>query len=749
MKSRGHKITWAPFFHQGRGKVEDSITWKRFDCSIQDHLGKTYFSLKNVEAPESWSQTAVEIAASKYFRQAGVPTGKKRSGGETSIRQMVGRVVDAIVDFALERKYLRDSKQARIYGDELRALLYQQRASFNSPVWFNCGLWNSYKIKAEGLRFAWDFRHKKVVELDEVYQRPQVSACFIQGLGDDLESIFDLVKNEARIFKYGSGSGTNFSGLRSRYENLSGGGHSSGVLAFLEVFDRAAGSIKSGGITRRAAKMVILDVDHPEIRDFIDWKVREEKKAEALIAAGFGDHFESEAYRTVSGQNGNNSVRVSDAFMKAVEADLKWSLRNRVNGEKVSERPAREIWQQMAEAAWNCADPGVQFHDAINAWHTSPAAGEIRASNPCSEYMFLDDSACNLASLNLLKFLDEKGRFDVAAFRQAARILFFAQEVLVDLASYPTQKIAQNSHDYRPLGLGLAGLGSFLIQKGIPYASDEARAWAAAITALMTGVAYDLSAEMARQFGPFAGWKKNKTAMAKVMTKHRAALSKVDFAHVGEIPKDEVREIWDRVVQSAQSSGFRNAQATVIAPTGTIGLVMDSETTGIEPEYALVRRKNLAGGGALTLVSSSLKKTLENLDFPSEEIQKITGWANRQGTVKGCPFLNEDQQKIFATALEIDPEDHLKMMATVQPFVSGAISKTVNLPKDATAASIEKLYFQAWKEGLKSISIYRDYSKASQPLEAKAPICDECGSTTELSGSCFRCTNCGTVVGCG
>lgn len=724
---------------------EAQVEWKKFDCSIQDQAGTTYFEMKGVEAPATWSQTAVEIAASKYFRKAGLRGG----GGETSVRQMITRVAETIGEFGIARKYFKSSPEAQAFMDELKLLLYQQKASFNSPVWFNLGLFHKYKIESDGLRYAFDFKSKKVIELDHVFARPQVSACFIQALGDDLESIFELVKTEARIFKYGSGSGTNFSGLRSRYENLSGGGRSSGVLAFLEVFDRAAGSIKSGGTTRRAAKMVILDVDHPEVEDFIDWKVREEKKAKALIDAGFGSHFDGEAYRTVAGQNGNNSIRVTDEFMKCVEAGKSWSLRNRKTKEVVREFPSRELWQKMAKSAWECADPGVQFHDTINRWHTCSATGPIRASNPCSEYMFLDDSACNLASLNLLQFLTSDLKFDRQAFVKAARTLFYAQEILVDLASYPTEKIARNSHDYRPLGLGIAGLGSFLMQKGIPYESREARNWAAGIVALLTGTAYELSGEMAKKFGPFAGWKKNKKPMIAVMQKHAEALGRIEDS--SEIPCEDLKKTWAQVVKCAKTTGLRNAQATVIAPTGTIGLVMDSETTGIEPEYALVRRKNLAGGGSLTLTSASLSLGLRNLGYAEAEVKKIVGYATRQGSVKGCQFLKEDHQKIFATALEISPEGHVLMMAAVQPFVSGAISKTVNLPQDSTAESIEKLYMQAWKLGLKSISVYRDQSKSAQPLQAlhQPPTCPECGSTTELSGSCFRCTNCGSVVGCG
>lgn len=739
-------LSFHPFFHQGKVSVESTIHWKTVDCSIQDSAGKTYFSMKGVEAPEGWSQTAIEIAAAKYFRHTGKMV-------ENSVRQIVTRVVDSICDFGLRSKYFANQSQAKIFANEMKVLLYEQRASFNSPVWFNCGLRQKYRIESEGLRFAWDSRRRRVVSLDHVYERPQVSACFIQGLDDHLEAIFELVKTEARVFKYGSGSGTNFSKLRGRNESLSVGGVSSGVLAFLEVFDRAAGSIKSGGTTRRAAKMVILDADHPEIEDFIDWKVREEKKAKILMAGGFGNEFENEAYRTVSGQNGNNSVRVTDAFMRATEEGGMWPLIARSSSHVVKEVSAATLFDRMATAAWACADPGVQFHDNINRWHTCPKDGEIRASNPCSEYMFLDDSACNLASLNLLRFLKSDGSFDLPAFRQAVRLMFYAQEILVDLASYPTELIAENSHRFRPLGLGIAGLGSFLMLKGIPYDSEEGRGWAARIMAFVTGLAYEISAEMAEQFGSFDGFKRNRSSMLKVIKQHAQSLEALDFSIQCEITESNLRSLWERVLQLGRQHGFRNAQATVIAPTGTIGLVMDAETTGIEPEYALVRSKNLSGGGSLTLVTSTLGRALENLGYSQVERERILSWARKEGSLQKCQLLVKDgcdHRAVFATALEIWPEAHLAMMAAVQPFVSGAISKTVNLPANSTPQEIAQLYLKAWKMGLKSVAVYRDSSKSSQPLEASQfPVCSECGTTTELSGSCFRCMNCGTVIGCG
>lgn len=683
---------------------------------------------------------------------------EKGREGETSIEQLVQRVSKAVVGFGLQQKYFKSKSQALIFQNDLRKILYTQKASFNSPVWFNCGLFESYGVKSPGHRWAWNFKTKKIQPLDEVFQRPQVSACFIQSLHDDLDSIFELVKNESMVFKYGSGSGTNFSALRSKYENLKGGGLSSGVIAFLEVFDRAAGSIKSGGTTRRAAKMVILDVDHPEILDFIDWKVKEERKAKLLIQAGLDQHYEGEAYKTVSGQNSNNSVRITDHFMKALEKQKDWPLKGRT-GETLKTLPAQEIWDRIAAAAWESADPGLQFHDTINAHHTCPKAGEIKASNPCSEYMFLEDSACNLSSLNLVQFLDDQGEFLAEDFIYTARIMFWSQEILVDYASYPTEKIASNSQRFRPLGLGFAGFGAFLMRKGIPYDSQAARTWGSALTALLTGVAYRTSAELAALKGPFEGWKDNKKSMLQVLKGHQRAAQK--------IPKDlldpglfsAIESLWNQVLVAAQKDGIRNAQATAIAPTGTIGLVMDSETTGVEPEYALIRTKSLAGGGQLKLSSPSVSVGLKALGYDRLEIDRILKEVEIRGSLKDSKNVKLADQPVFHTALEISPEAHLKMMAAVQPFVSGAISKTINMPESASVKDIQNMYFQAWKMGLKSIAIYRDRSKGSQPLQglttkALSDIqqnmkCTECGSSTELSGGCFRCLNCGTVVGCG
>ena len=586
-------------------------------------------------------------------------------------------------------------------------------------------------------------------------------------MDDSIEGIFDLAKTEAKLFKYGSGTGSNFSSIRSRYEPTSAGGQSSGLISFLEVLDRGAGAIKSGGTTRRAAKMVVVDIDHPEVLDFIEWKMREEKKAHMLIAAGLSPEFEGEAYRTVSGQNANNSVRVTDAFMKAVEDNKPWRLKARVTGKTMREIPAREVWDKITHAAWMCADPGVQFHSTINKWHTCPSTDEIRSSNPCSEYMFLDDSACNLASINLVKFLNPDGSFDFESFIHTARTLFVAQEILVDYSSYPTRKIAQNSHDYRPLGLGFANLGSLLMRKGIAYDSDEGRAWAGAITALMSGVAYVTSSEMARAKGPFDGFRKNRTAMLRVMKMHEKALKNITWSFLPQGLDKAVKNLWKSVLYSGVKYGYRNAQATVIAPTGTIGLLMDCDTTGIEPDFSLVKFKKLSGGGEIQIANQAVEQALRTLQYSDEEITAILKYVQDHNTVVGCPLVHDEDIPIFDCATAgpghrvLSPESHVKMMAAVQPFVSGAISKTVNLPNSATEEDIGKIYFLAWKLGIKAVAVYRDGSKQSQPLnmhKAKnvaEPVipnftmkCPECGSDTVLTSGCYRCPNCGTTVGC-
>lgn len=699
---------------------------------------------------------AIDIAASKYFRKKGVP-GK---GHEHSVKQLVKRVVGSLQVSGIRQGYF-SKNEAAAFAEELKHILYSQKAAFNSPVWFNVGLNQAYKIKSPSHHWAWNFKRKIVEQIEDAYARPQASACFIQTVEDSIEGIFELAKTEAKLFKYGSGSGTNFSSLRSRYEELGSGGTSSGLMSFLDVLDRGAGAIKSGGTTRRAAKMVIVDVDHPEIEDFVSWKKNEEEKAHLLIAAGLSADFEGPAYKTISGQNANNSVRVTNAFMRAVAENSLFGLRSRVKPQILKKIPAKKLWENMADSAWACADPGVQFHDTINSWHTCSETDEIRASNPCSEYMFLDDSACNLASLNLVRFWNEKTGFDFAGFLHSVRVIFLAQEILIDEASYPTEKIAWNSHNYRPLGIGFANLGSLLMRMGIPYDSVEARSWAALLTALLTGQAYLTSIEVSRQMGAFAGYKKNKKAMLKVIRRHQKAVKKINFQVLNtqnENAKDLVQSLWSEVVQQGRRYGFRNAQASVIAPTGTIGLMMDCDTTGIEPEFSLVKTKKLTGGGVLQIVNTAVKDSLSAMGFSEEENRIILEKILKNNSVSEITELNDQQKKVFSCAVgdqALAPESHLEMMAAVQPFISGAISKTVNLPASSSREDIASIYWQAWKMGLKSVSVYRDGSKQSQPLNRKLneipegfQKCPECGGATELHSGCYRCKNCGFSLGC-
>lgn len=760
------KTLQSPSFFVPAGKnPEKMISWKKVDCEIRNRDGNPIFSMKNVEAPEGWSQLAIDIAASKYFRKSGLP-GKVKA--ENSVRQLVNRVVNAIEASALtQKKYFTSKKEAQVFAQELKYILLTQRGAFNSPVWFNAGLWEAYGIVSPSEHFAWDDKKKAILPTKNAYERPQCSACFIQSVDDSIEGIFELAKTEAKLFKYGSGTGSNFSKLRSKYEPLNSGGHSSGLISFLEVLDRGAGAIKSGGTTRRAAKMVVVDIDHPEVLDFIDWKMKEEQKAHMLIAAGLSSDFEGEAYRTVAGQNANNSVRVSNLFMKSILESKDWHLRARVTKKSLRVLPASSVWKKITHAAWMCADPGIQFHDTINKWHTCPNTDDIKSSNPCSEYMFLDDSACNLSSINLVKFLEEDGSFNFEAFIHTARTLFVAQEILVDYSSYPTQKIAQNSHDYRPLGLGFANLGSLLMRKGLAYDSDEGRAWAGAITALMNGVAFVTSSEMARAKGPFPGFKANRLPMLKVMKMHESAVKEINWDFLPSGLDQAVKNLWKSVVYNGGQHGFRNAQATVIAPTGTIGLLMDCDTTGIEPDFSLIKFKKMVGGGEIQIINQSVVPALLMLDYEPEDIQKIIKYIEAHNTVVGCPQMRDKDIHVFdcATAARgervLSPESHIQMMAAVQPFISGAISKTVNLPNSATEENISDIYFEAWRLGVKAVAVYRDGSKVSQPLNAKKKVagqteeidrptmkCPDCGSDTVLTSGCFRCPNCGTTVGC-
>ncbi len=730
------------YFTSKKSKPLDEVQYTRTTAKISDHEGHVLFEMRDVEVPVNWSQLAVDILVSKYFRKAGVP----KTEHEISIKQVIRRMTRTLGSEAKRLKYL-SAASAQAFEDELNYLLIHQMGAFNSPVWFNLGLFQEYGIRGTNGNFVWSPKKRKVTPTQDAYSHPQCAACFIQGVEDDLMSIFELAKNEARLFKYGSGTGTNFSKIRGRQEKLAGGGNSSGLMSFLDVLDRGAGATKSGGITRRAAKMVCLDLDHPEIEDFITWKSREEKKVAALVKAGYSSDFEGDAYRTVSGQNSNNSVRVTDEFMSAVERDGFWVTRARTTGAVLQTYRARELWHKIAEAAWACADPGVQFDSAIQRWHTCKKTGPIRASNPCSEFMFLDDSACNLASLNLVKFLKGNGEFDQEGYLRACRTFLIAQEILVSLSSYPTEKIAQNSHDYRPLGLGYANLGAFLMRKGIPYDSESGRAWASTLTAILCGHAYGVSAEMASVLGPFQGFKKNRSSMLQVIAMHQQAAHEIIAPAVPAELVQAARDEWDHALKIGKKQGYRNAQVTVMAPTGTIGLLMDCDTTGVEPEFALVKFKKLAGGGLVKIVNQSVELALHSLGYSDVQISEILKTVLSTFTLEGAPHLRTEDLAVFDCAHPngpngkrwIAPLGHLKMLAVIQPWVSGSISKTVNLPHLTSVREIQTLYEQAWKLGLKAIAIYRDGSKLSQPLStqpqgdseasasAEAPFCESCG----------------------
>jgi ribonucleoside-diphosphate reductase alpha chain len=685
---------------------------------VQWHEVKVASFDKAVEAPAHWSTTAVEIAATKYFRRRGVSI---ESPCEQSVRQLIHRVVRTIRRAGEAQGYFKDSGQAQIFEDEIAHILLMQKASFNSPVYFNVGIFSEYGVMGTAENFVADVKTGKACPQTNAYVHPQASACFIQDIKDDLLGIFDLLKSEAKLFKYGSGTGTNFSTLRSKGESLEGGGETTGLISYLEIFDKAAGAIKSGGTTRRAAKMVVVDADHPEILEFIRWKMMEERKARVLLANGYEGGMDGEAFRTVSGQNSNNSVRVTDEFLKRATEGGWWELKSRKGQKTVKEIPAKEIFREMARAAWECADPGIQYHDTIQKWHVCPADGPIRSSNPCSEYMFLDNSACNLSSLNLVTFLDPKTNdLDWPAFKQTVALMLLAQEILVDYASYPTAEICENSHRFRPLGLGYANLGGLLMRMGIPYDSEEGAKVTAKITAAMHGLSLLASAEWAQSWGAFKGWTSNRTAALKVLDLHNEAAKKIDSPWI--------QQAFAHARTMAGKTGLRNAQVTLLAPTGTIGLLMDCDTFGIEPDFALVKRKTLAGGGELRLVNQSVVHGLKSLGFEGPRLEKILEYVGQNGTVAGAPGLESRHEAVFDCAVppkdfpnrRISVDGHLRIMAAAQPFLSGAISKTVNLPSSATVQDVEGIFLQGWKLGLKALAIYRDGSKALQPL------CAEC-----------------------
>ncbi len=802
---------------------------------IRNPSGEVVFEMNNVEVPSQWSQIATDILAQKYFRKAGVPQGDGSLGRETSVKQVAHRMANCWKVWGERYGYFSSEKDAQVFYEELVYCILNQACVPNSPQWFNTGLFESYGIKGKPQgHYYVDQADGELKKSTSAYERPQPHACFILSVEDDLVNdggIMDLWVREARIFKYGSGVGTNFSNIRGENEKLSGGGTSSGLMSFLKIGDRAAGAIKSGGTTRRAAKMVCLDLDHPEIMQFINWKMEEEKKVAALIAAGYPSDYEGEAYKTVSGQNSNNSVRIPNEFFEKLETGGDWELKARSDGKVMKRIPAREVWNQIAYAAWRCADPGTQYDTTINEWHTCPKGGRIRASNPCSEYMFLDNTACNLASVNLRRFYDEPtNSFDVEGFAYTCRLWTTVLEISVLMAQFPSREVAQLSYDYRTLGLGYANLGSMLMVMGIPYDSEEARGIAGSITAIMTGVAYKTSAEMAGVLGPFPRFQENRDDMLRVMRNHRLAAYDADEYEGLEIKPQGIKaqycpdyllkaatKAWDEAVQLGEKYGYRNAQATVIAPTGTIGLVMDCDTTGVEPDFALVKFKKLSGGGYFKIINQSVPAALKNLGYTEKEIDGIIKYAVGSGSFAGAPFINhqtlsekgfiaEEIRKLDAAVLSafeigfvfnvynlgeeclqrlgfkpeqyfnfewsllealgftdreieaandfvcgamtvegapqlkdahlavfdcankngkkgvryIHAHGHIRMMGATQPFISGAISKTINLPNEAKIEEIADAYLLSWQLGLKACALYRDGSKLSQPLSTKS-----------------------------
>jgi len=673
----------------------DTIEWDLRSAKIANEQGESVFEQVDCEIPATWSQLATNVVVSKYFRgHQGTPE------RETSVKQLIGRVVGRIRDWGEEGGYFRSEADADSFSDELSYLLVHQKCAFNSPVWFNLGVPDTPQ---------------------------QASACFINSVGDSMESIMDLAKTEAMLFKGGSGAGSNLSAIRSSREDLKGGGVASGPVSFMRGFDAFAGVIKSGGKTRRAAKMVILNVDHPDIVEFIHSKESEEKKAWSLIDAGYDGGFNvpGGAYDSIYFQNANHSVRVTDAFMHSVEAEAVWPTRAVTTGEVVDRYPAKDLLHEMAEAAHVCGDPGIQYDTTINRWNPVKASGRINSSNPCSEYMFLDDTACNLASLNLMTFLDEHAELQVEDFRRAVAITILAQEILVDFADYPTPAIAKNSHLFRPLGLGYANLGALLMTRGLPYDSDQGRNLSAAITAVMCGQAYATSAEIAEAMGPFSRYRMNRKPFLEVIGMHKAAAEAIPSDGVPEGLAAAARQSWAEALEKGRKSGFKNGQVTVLAPTGTIAFMMDCDTTGVEPDIALVKYKKLVGGGFLKIVNRSVPMALERLGYSAAEIAEIIAYVDQHETIEGAPALRDEHLPVFDCAFRaqngersIHWKGHLRMMGAVQPFLSGAISKTVNLPEDATTDDIMEAYTEGWKLGLKALAVYRDGSKRTQPLNA-------------------------------
>lgn len=677
------------FTHDLSGDVYSLFKWANFDAKIENYFTKEVaFEQKGVEFPENWSMNAINIVAQKYF--CGTPGTPTR---EYSLKQLINRVADTVTKHGRSEGYFKTEEEAQVFNDELKFILTSQRAAFNSPVWFNIGA---------------------------PERAQQASACFILSVDDTMESILTWYTEEGMIFKGGSGSGTNLSKLRSSKEQLSGsGGTSSGPVSFMRGADSVAGTIKSGGKTRRAAKMVIMNIDHPDIEEFIWCKAIEERKSRVLKEAGFDMDLDGKDSFSVQYQNANNSVRVSDDFMRAVENDAEWNLLGVKDGEVKKTSKARDLWRQIAEAAWECADPGLQFDTTINHWHTTPNAGRINASNPCSEYMHLDDSACNLASINLLKFLQEDGSFDAEAYRHTIRVVFLAQEILVGYSEYPTERITKNAKAYRELGLGYANLGALLMAMGVPYDSEEGRALAATLTAIMTGEGYAESARIAGVVGAFEGFEKDKEGMIRVLEQHKDALSGIDKLKVELKLNLFAEQSWENAVKLGKEHGVRNSQATVLAPTGTIAFMMDCDTTGIEPDLSLVKTKKLVGGGTMSIVNQTVPKALETLGYSESEREAIIKYIDDEKTIVGAPALKQEHMAVFACSMGdnvIHYTGHVRMMGAVQPFLSGAISKTVNMPEEATVEDVEEIHMLSWKEGLKAVAIYRDNCKVGQPL---------------------------------
>ena len=747
-------LTFRRFFTKPGVSPYDEVEWELRLAQITDAQGQVIFEQKDVEVPKDWSMTATNIVASKYLHGR-----LNTSERETGVRQLVRRVAETIRDWGQAQGYFRTPEDAATFHDELVHILIRQYAAFNSPVWFNVGC-DRIEPSSDAQNWHWNAQLRRVEFGVTGYSKPQCSACFINSVRDSLDSILTLAKTEGMLFKWGSGTGTNLSPLRSSTEGLSGGGTASGPLSFMKGFDAFAGVIKSGGKTRRAAKMVILNIDHPDVVDFIECKAKEEAKAHALVAQGYdGSHPDSDAYSSIFFQNANNSVRVTDDFMYAVMKDTDFSTRAIRDGRPVRTYKAKDLLRKIAEATWQCGDPGMQFDTTVNRWHTCKNTDRINASNPCSEYMFLDDSACNLASLNLLKFA-ANGTFDLEAYRHAVDVVITAQEIIVDNAGYPTEMIARNSHDYRPLGLGYANLGALLMAAGHPYDSDAGRDYAACVTAIMCGEAYLQSSKIAELCEPLVpateptkkglaetnlgenlmlgsacpGWYINREPFLDVIRMHRASVNNINKSNVPQALYEASKSAWDEALAHGEKYGYRNSQVTVLAPTGTIGFMMDCDTTGVEPDLALVKYKKLVGGGMIKIVNNTVPTALFKLGYMHEQVDKIVSYIDATGTIEGAPYIKDEDLAVFDCSFKpakgtrsIHYMGHLRMMAAVQPFISGAISKTVNLPESASVEEIMEAYLQAWKLGLKAVAVYRDGCKKSQPLSAA-------GSKTAVSG---------------